>query len=258
MNIYFNEHLASRIKAIFDSLDAGYAAGLKMSAASKGSERELFVSNLLKQVFPNSFRFTSGDITDSWNNVSGQIDLVLENPAGYSFPFLTGGPRMFLAEYVAAVVEVKSDMRGQWNEVEETARKVKALSRKFSHDSLGELIASIEAGETSFNSDGMTLEQMKLGYEQQKAKFNELDRKIPVYAVGFQGYKKMETLEDKVENSDVDGIFCIKERLFAAKSNTGKELGSMMAFLQALDHDFRKETDHWPPRMSYRLYEHDS
>ncbi|MEQ1828563.1 MAG: DUF6602 domain-containing protein [Pirellula sp.] len=62
----------SRLNAIFESLNSAYGGGGHMSSASKGVEREIFVKNVLQQVFPPHFRFSSGDIVDSNGNQSGK------------------------------------------------------------------------------------------------------------------------------------------------------------------------------------------
>jgi hypothetical protein len=46
-----------------------------MPSASKGSERETFVRDFLEAVFPSTFRFGSGAVTDSDGNCSGQMDI---------------------------------------------------------------------------------------------------------------------------------------------------------------------------------------
>ena len=106
---------------------AAHAAGGKMSSASKGNERETFVSSFLRQVFPAHFRFGTGDITDSDERISGQVDVVVEYPNLYSFPVFEASPRLYLAEGVAATVEIKSDLSTQWSQVEKTASKLKKI-----------------------------------------------------------------------------------------------------------------------------------
>ena len=49
-----------------------------MPNASKGSERERFVSDYLQTLFPLPYRFGSGAITDATGALSGQLDVVVE------------------------------------------------------------------------------------------------------------------------------------------------------------------------------------
>jgi hypothetical protein len=64
------------------------------------------------------FRFGSGDITDASGNRSGQLDVVIEYGNSITFPnILPKTPRLYLAEGVCAVVDVKSALSTHWNEV---------------------------------------------------------------------------------------------------------------------------------------------
>lgn len=250
MRITHNQHLSSRLSAVFAALDAGYSAGLEMSSASKGAERELFVSTFLDEVFPPHYRFGTGDVTDSYNLKSGQVDIVLEHAHGFSFPVINNGPRMFLAESVAAVIEVKSDISNQWNEVLSTTSKIKALNRKFASDHLTQIIASIESGTMDFPNDAGQLDQLKRAQQNTEG---QGEPKIPVYAVGFKGWKTLETLKDKVADSDVDGVFIISERLFVGSRSSAIGLNSMLAFLHSLGEDRNKEGPLFPPTVSYSV-----
>jgi hypothetical protein len=57
------------------------------------------------------------------------MDLVMELPFGPSLPIPAGSHRLYLAESVAAVIEIKSNLSSHWNEVEETIRPVRQLVR---------------------------------------------------------------------------------------------------------------------------------
>jgi hypothetical protein len=118
----------NRLEAIREQLIAGHRAGIGMSSATKGKEREGFVSGFLELVFPQSFRFGTGDVVDQSGQRSGEVDIVVEFPFGPSFPALGGGPRLYPAEGVAAVIEVKSDLSSQRAEVVSSASRVKALA----------------------------------------------------------------------------------------------------------------------------------
>ena len=122
-----NAHLLNRLKGIRSSLMALHGAGAAVSAASRGREREDFLEIFLHQLFPPTFRFGSGDVTDAHGALSGQVDLVLEYPFLPSFPLVGPGPRLYLVEGVAAAIEVKSDLTRQWSEVEKTAQALGSL-----------------------------------------------------------------------------------------------------------------------------------
>jgi hypothetical protein len=124
-----NQHLIERLAAIQDALLALHRGGGPMSSSTKGREREHFIHQFLEQVLPPVHRFGSGDIIDSSGNRSGQADIVIEHPRLPSLPHPGGKERLYLAESVAAVIEVKSDISSQWHDVEATAREIKKLRR---------------------------------------------------------------------------------------------------------------------------------
>ena len=93
-----------------------------------------------------------------------------------------------MAESVAAVIEVKSDLSSQWDDVERTAREVKQLCRPLRRD----LNPSVPPGR---------------GYPDP----------IPVFAVGYKGWSKLETVKEHFGHENlVNGILVIESGLFAA------------------------------------------
>ena len=46
--------------------------------AAKGDGREVLVREFLAKVFPASYRFGSGAVTDATGNLSGQLDVIVE------------------------------------------------------------------------------------------------------------------------------------------------------------------------------------
>jgi hypothetical protein len=132
-----NKHVESRLAAMRKAMLAGFEGGEHLSSASKGSEREAFVKGFLSQVFSPAYRFDTGDITGDSDKRSGQVDIVVESPSWYSLPMHPSGARLYMAEGVAAVIEVKSNLAGQWDEVLETTARVKTLRRSVSPQALG-------------------------------------------------------------------------------------------------------------------------
>ncbi len=174
-----NQYLHARLKGIQQILMGAHSAGELGSSASKGADREFFVNMFLKNVLPPQFRFGSGDITDLAGRTSGQLDLVVEFPIWPSLQVPGGGSRLYFAEGVAAVIEVKSDLAAQWGEVERTSRKLARLRRLF--------------GSTHGGAPWS----------------------VPVFAVGYTGWKDIETLRKYVSQRVVDGILIIENGLFA-------------------------------------------
>ena len=84
-----------------------------LPSAFKGSERENFSRDYLQQIFPAHRRFATGAVTDSIGNISGQVDIAIEYGHLPSFPMPKTNQRLILAESVAFVIEVKSDLSSQ-------------------------------------------------------------------------------------------------------------------------------------------------
>jgi len=158
--------------------------------ASKGNEREAFINGFLSQVLPPHFRFGSGDVTDQNGARSGQLDIVVEYPFVPSLPIVAGrSPRLYLAEGVVAIIEIKSNVASQWKEVEATAKQLAVLIRNYDYPS-GVSIGP-RAGE-----------------------------KIPLYAVGYTGWKTFETVKGYVKReSGINGVLVIEHGHFFGQYN---------------------------------------
>jgi hypothetical protein len=183
-----NPHLLERLAAVQDALLAIHRGGGPMSSSTKGREREHFIHKFLEQVLPPLHRFGAGDITDSAGHRTGQCDIVIEHPLLPSLPQVGGEERLYLAEGVAAVIEVKSDLASQWDDVMKTAGEIKKLARPLRRD----FDPSLPLG---------------LGYPDT----------IPVFAVGYKGWSQLKTLQERLENQWlVNGILIIDGGLFAS------------------------------------------
>lgn len=177
-----NSHIATRLAGIRSMLMGAHQAGSSMSTASRGSERAAFVDKFLCEVLTPQYRFGDGDATDSAGNRSGQLDVVVEYPWVPSLPVVGNNrPRLYLAEGIACVIEVKSDVASQWGEVMRTSSQLKKLERHFA------------AGVT-------------MGYPPPK--------KIPLFAVGYEGWKTTEPVRQRLAEGGVDGILVIDSGIF--------------------------------------------
>jgi hypothetical protein len=186
-----NPHVRGRLEVAQRLLMLTYEAGAGLSSATQGREREVFVRLFLTELLPTVHRFGSGDITDAFGSKSGQIDVVIEYPFLPSLHSL-GLERLYLAEGVAAALEVKSDLSKKWDEVLATAEAVKRLTR-------------------SPNVTGMY--------------GGTPPSKVPFFAVGYTGWKTMETVEEKVRGAPVDGALIIDAGLFASTREPVSESG---------------------------------
>lgn len=178
-----NPHVAERVAAIRRQLLAARDAGRLMSAATKGVERETVVDGFLSRVLPPTYRFGTGDATDVAGNRSGQLDVVVEYPFGPSIPSIGNGTvRLYLAETVGVVIEVKSDLAGQWSEVARTASQLSIVSRA--------------------PHSGLTWGPGPPSY-------------IPLVVFGFSGWKTIATLRERVESTaGVHAALSLEENLF--------------------------------------------
>jgi hypothetical protein len=185
-----NPHVEKRLQGISSILNGVHQSGASMSSASKGQERQAFIDNFLREVLPPIYRFGTGDATDLQGRRSGQLDVVVEYPIAPSLPSGTGSPRLYLAESLAAVIEVKSDLASQWNEAMATAAKLGLLQRSFSN-------------------------MMTFGG-------NFPSSRIPLFAVGYTGWSNLSTLQKHVEDSpNIDGALVINTGLYFCKPEFG-------------------------------------
>jgi hypothetical protein len=114
-----NQIIENRLQAIQSCLMALHQGGNTKEFPNevKGGEREYIIGEYLSQLLPTWYRFGSGAITDAEGNTSGQLDIVVELPFSLSFPMIGYQQRLYLPNSVAVVIEVKSDLSKQWNEV---------------------------------------------------------------------------------------------------------------------------------------------
>ena len=196
--------IEQRMAGFYQILSGARNSGSGLSSATKGNEREFFLTSFMQSIFPQTYRFGTGDIIDSTGLRSGQIDVVAEYPFLPSFPvFGKDSPRLYLADGVALVLEIKSNLVNQWDEVVSTCNQLQELSRDVKSSGYGALPG----------------------------------KKIPLIAVGFNGWKTKETILDKLNQSNVDAILSIEGKLFGNKAVICKEDKSKMFPESVIDGD---------------------
>jgi hypothetical protein len=173
-----NQHLLARLAGIQQALIAQHMGGRGLPNATIGSERETFLREFLAKVFPSQYRFASGAITDAAGRLSGQIDIAVEYPFLPSFPMPASAERLLLAESVATVIEVKSDLSSQWDQVAATTRAVRPLRRKWKGT------VSLSGGAIGFGGDRET--------------------PIPLIAVGYTGHTTVDGLKGRLASTQPD------------------------------------------------------
>jgi hypothetical protein len=180
-----NQYVLQRIAGIQAILNGVHRAGTPMSSATKGHERAAFIDQFLKEALPPQFRFGTGDVTDRAGHRSGQLDVVVEIPFAPSLP-LAAASRLYLAEGVGAVIEVKSDVASQWGEAVRTAELLWPLQRDF-------------LGSVGF-----------IGAPPQP--------RIPLFVVGYTGWKTIETVREHLqERTDIEGILVIDQGIYVSR-----------------------------------------
>ncbi len=196
-----NQFLASRLSGLQRMLIGLHEANASMSSASKGSEREQFIGEFLTKVLSPIYRFGTGDATDSLGNKSGQLDVVIEHPFSPTLPIVGQGQnRLYLAEGVAAVIEVKSNLASQWNDVVKTANSLATLHRKIG-------ASMIMGGDFP-------------------------GPRIPLYAVGYKGWSSVETLEKHVNDQpNIDGALIIDPGHYYSKTLNAQGTLSLWALI---------------------------
>jgi hypothetical protein len=210
-----NQHLATRLSSIRDALMAHYKGGRGLPTVMAGSERETLLDKYLQQVLPPIYRFGRGTITDSKGGRSGGLDIVMELPFAPNFPMPAGDQRLYLAESVAAVIEVKSNLSSQWSEVESTVAAVKTLRRD-----LREPERYVEA------TPPATEPQLKI---------SDI---IPCYVVGYMGHTTIEGLQHRLastaETCRPDGALVIDSGCFVGFTGAAHSDQGLFAFVVEL------------------------
>lgn len=200
-----NPHVLQRLTAIQQSLMAQRDGAVGLPSAVAGPEREVFLRAYLQTVFPAHRRFSTGVITDVEGRISGQVDIAVEFGFSPSFPMPVTDQRLLLAESVALVIEVKSDLTRQWKEVVATTREVKKLKRELNAVIFG-------AGPPNY---------------------------IPTLAVGYRGHSTVDGLVGRLdstpEDSRPDGALVIESGCFAGFGMTAHGPAGLYALALAID-----------------------
>jgi Domain of unknown function (DUF6602) len=193
-----NQHLADRLRAIQDALRAHHRGGAPLPSRSKGDERETLVRTYLQQVFPVGLRFGRGVIVDSLGHRSGEVDVVVECPIFPSFPMPGADERLYLAESVAAAISVKSNLAKQWQQVESEAQQMNVLRRNWQSTLLT-------------RSGGVAVQ-------------GPCEYPVPMFVVGYTGYKRAEALRDRLLRSSSEqrpqGALCLDSGAYANDRQT--------------------------------------
>lgn len=235
-----NTLVLKRLTSIQQTLNAAYDASQELSekqSAIKGTEREIFVASFLREMFPPQFRFGSGVITDANENTTGQLDIVIELPFAPSFTLGNGAPRVYLADTVGAVIEVKSDLSDQWSEIR------KQLEGRDDAQSSFKALKQIKRRVIVPTGSGDLIQS----------------ETIPAYAVGYRGFKTLKALVDRMKAANGEYVSWLRgalivgdptqdgPSLFAGNDGKTKCEGpeAIGAFINSLHWELHRATFPW-------------
>lgn len=103
------------------------AAGIFDSSTSKGSSREGIIKEFLVEVLPNRISIECGEVIDSYDRSSGEIDIILVDRE--SNAYRVGGRSLVPVEASVGIIEVKSNLSGHLEEAVLKICRAKQLIR---------------------------------------------------------------------------------------------------------------------------------
>jgi hypothetical protein len=167
---------------MLDRLRAAHDSQQHVEVANSSVLRDLFVSVFLSEVFPSAFRFESGEALDTQGRQSGSLDIVIESPFVPCVPGVQGTEsRWYLAEGVAAAIQVHANLMTDWDAVLAGARRLAILHRNFA----------------SFSTNGPAPM-----------------RRIPLFVAGYAGWTTPEAVKQRLSDGELDGILVIEPAIF--------------------------------------------
>lgn len=185
------EPLRTRAEGIRKNLVNSHQAGRGSSNEVLGNEREQFISNYFRALYPPSIRVSSGEVMDSYGKKSGQLDIILEKPTSISFPLMPdSNQRLFLVDQVSAIISVKSNLHAQWKQ---------------------------------FECEVEPLVQMKIE-SHAGIRFGSTPERLPVFLVAYSGAQDPKAIVDKLQAnaalSIVNGIVVLDSNIFICKTES--------------------------------------
>lgn len=150
--------------ASLDRLASNYTESQGASDATKGGIREHGVRDALRHALPPMARIEAGDIIDAYGRQTGQIDGAVIDDRSPTLKSAEDKPGVILAEGVIAVLESKSSVSGQWEQVRETFSKTRPIER---------------------STSGLSFA-------------GRFEASLPFFVIGLEGWRKPETLAQHV------------------------------------------------------------
>ena len=206
-----NRYVVERLSGLLAGLNATYEATAASASASKGAGRANFIDSFLRQVIPPGWRIsTNGEITDAKGEKTGELDVIIENGFFPSLPVIgVESSRLFFAEGAAAVIEVKSNLQDQWNDVLSTGKKLAGLDRHIKSGIMG-------------GNRGPIIHQSPVIFSNPNlpkipaTPIDIIKTKVPYFVVGYKGWSSRETIEEKLLEAEgqVSGVLQLDKGYF--------------------------------------------
>lgn len=185
--------LESRMRSLRNTLMSLYNSDVKLSTETKGLDREFFIQHFLKIILPFHIKIFKGIIMDKNGAKTEQVDLIIQNPYGFSIPPFVGDIHVCIAESVACVIEIKSNLETQWNQIIKKCEEIKKIDY-------------LESRLHGYNVDSKI--------------------RIPFIAIGYEGFDDFIKFNEKITNTlkekkemTPDVYFQIDKCMFYGKQN---------------------------------------
>lgn len=121
--------LVTFFRGAMTELRGAYEKSEGAPSAVAGSLREEGIRRAIEHSLPTIAKLYSGEIVDRFGGHSGQLDGMIVHATGSAIATSPTEPRIALAEGVVAIVESKSNLSSQWDEVQATWDKIRVLRR---------------------------------------------------------------------------------------------------------------------------------
>lgn len=218
-----NPHLLKRLQSIQETLGAQHANVESLPDARQGWQSKLFLAEFLNKVFPGPDRFSTGSVMDSDGNLATEVDIAVIHPNAPSFPM--SGPsqdRLLMAEGVAMIIEVCSDLSTHLAAIGSTVRRIRRLKRRT--DQL------ITPG-------------------------RRFPEQIPVVAVGYDGFQDFDRLRRRVGAISADyrpnGALIIEPGLFEGFGVRARGAVALYALCMVINRSLHQLNDVAPDLGNY-------
>lgn len=239
-----NQIISNRLDGVRRGLLALFESGEGQSLIN-GDEREIFISHFLSQILPPQYRIGSGLITDKEGKSSTQLDIVIELPFTPSFSFLATNPRLYLADTIGAVIEVKSNLRGSLTGTGKGSVEKKLVNGSANFTPLINLKRKV-----------WVIDAVEVVGKELRTK-GHLSETIPSYIVGYTGYDEdalKKHLEKLNRNREiVRGILQLDPGIFVgSKGQVWREGDALGGFINSLHWELHRTSAlSWPDLPSY-------